>query len=491
MEKADEVSRRAGMDRREFLASACGMATTLYAINLVGGCARSRLAATVAGPVGGAAGGAGGGAGGGAAGGAGANGGDGGFAIPPEAMTDAAIAEACLGIAGNELIIDMQTHFTTPDSTPLSSLAFDTFVGRLDETRFPWIVRTPGATGPSKYDRMEYIRQILMGSDTTIAVLSGAPYTLGPDGTGAGGPTVLGNEDLAVGADYIADRFPGRILSQCMVMPNDRLDLQLVMMQDNAERYDHWCTYTAWSPTGNGGYWLDGPEGLAMLRKGIDLGAPVFHIHKRAPSTDLGSAYTNPKDVGRAARAVPDAHLVLYASAYALGGGEVLHSGPLIGSYAEGPYPDDVSDPKLAASYPRHRSVNALISSLRDAGIGPNGNNLPGFEGLPEAHVYADCATAWANLMTRPIEAQHYWGKLLKHVGEDRILWATSCLWFGSPQPLIEAFRAFTISEELQERYGYPALTQARKQKILGQNAAQLQRVRGRDVVGCSFARQT
>src|SRR5215510_8630146 len=40
-EKAEEVSRREGIDRREFMASACGMATTLYMIDLVNGCASS------------------------------------------------------------------------------------------------------------------------------------------------------------------------------------------------------------------------------------------------------------------------------------------------------------------------------------------------------------------------------------------------------------------------------------------------------------------
>jgi hypothetical protein len=36
------------------------------------------------------------------------------------------------------------------------------------------------------------------------------------------------------------------------------------------------------------------------------------------------------------------------------------------------------------------------------------------------------------------------------------------------------AFRAFQISPQLQERYGYPALTPALKAKILGLNAARL-----------------
>jgi hypothetical protein len=53
-------------------------------------------------------------------------------------------------------------------------------------------------------------------------------------------------------------------------------------------------------------------------------------------------------------------------------------------------------------------------------------------------------------------------------------VWGTDCLFYGSPQPQIQAFRAFRISEEFQERYGYPALTKELKAKVLGLNAARL-----------------
>jgi hypothetical protein len=76
--------------------------------------------------------------------------------------------------------------------------------------------------------------------------------------------------------------------------------------------------------------------------------------------------------------------------------------------------------------------------------------------------------------MTRPDQAAHVLGKLLAHLGEDRILWGTDCIWFGSPQEQIQAFRAFEISSELQERHGYPALDAARKAKILGLNGARV-----------------
>ena len=51
---------------------------------------------------------------------------------------------------------------------------------------------------------------------------------------------------------------------------------------------------------------------------------------------------------------------------------------------------------------------------------------------------------------------------------------AQTLLWYGSPQPLIDAFRAFQIPEEYCERFGYPQLTPTAKEKILGLNAARL-----------------
>ena len=65
-------------------------------------------------------------------------------------------------------------------------------------------------------------------------------------------------------------------------------------------------------------------------------------------------------------------------------------------------------------------------------------------------------------------------GKLLASFGEDNVLWGTDSIWYGSPQDQIQAFRAFEISREFQDRYGYPALTPAIKRKIFGLNAARV-----------------
>ena len=61
--------------------------------------------------------------------------------------------------------------------------------------------------------------------------------------------------------------------------------------------------------------------------------------------------------------------------------------------------------------------------------------------------------------MRDPDEAAHVLGKLLERVGDDRVLWGTDSIWYGSPQNQIEAFRNFQISNEFQDTFGYPELT--------------------------------
>lgn len=73
--------------------------------------------------------------------------------------------------------------------------------------------------------------------------------------------------------------------------------------------------------------------------------------------------------------------------------------------------------------------------------------------------------------MRDPDDAAHAMGKLLRYVGEDNVLWGTDCIWYGSPQDQIQAFRTFQISKEYRERFGYPEITPERRAKVFGLNA--------------------
>ena len=69
---------------------------------------------------------------------------------------------------------------------------------------------------------------------------------------------------------------------------------------------------------------------------------------------------------------------------------------------------------------------------------------------------------------------QHLIGKNIKYYGADHVIWGTDCLWWGSPQWVIDAFKRFQISDELCEKFGYKKLTKEDKAKIFGLNAARI-----------------
>src|SRR5689334_2266580 len=84
LEKGAEHARKLGMERRQFMASAMGMCTSLWVLNYVAGCSSSDSPGATGGK-----------------GGAGGGGGDaGGYCVPPEAMFDETCATAVISNAG-------------------------------------------------------------------------------------------------------------------------------------------------------------------------------------------------------------------------------------------------------------------------------------------------------------------------------------------------------------------------------------------------------
>jgi predicted TIM-barrel fold metal-dependent hydrolase len=229
-----------------------------------------------------------------------------------------------------------------------------------------------------------------------------------------------------------------RLLLQAPVFPATG-ELQEVLDRMAADADAHpvsaWKTYTH---TPNA-YRLDDDRGHALLTQAVALGRPILAVHKGIANEDPAAS---PADVGPAAAAHPDATIVVYHSGWE-------------GGVAEGAY--DAGKPAT-----RQRGVDRLLASLDGAGIGHGGN------------VYAELGSTWFNLARSLDDAAHVLGKLLVHLGPERILWGTDSIWYGSPQGQIDAFRAFTISEQFQERFGYPALTDETKRLILGGNAARL-----------------
>ncbi|MCH7812107.1 MAG: amidohydrolase family protein, partial [Chloroflexi bacterium] len=219
---------------------------------------------------------------------------------------------------------------------------------------------------------------------------------------------------------------------------------QLDLMQARAEAMDvaAWKVYTPYAGTTGSGWFLDDERfGIPLIEKAREVGVKTICAHKGLPLFGFDPSFASPRDIGVVAAAFPDVQFVVY------------HSGwdPFNVS-AEGPYDPDNAE----------RGVNALIKSLQDNGVEPNGN------------VWAEVGSTWRGVMSDPAQAAHVLGKLLKYVGEDRVLWGTDCIWYGAPQPQIVAFRTFQLDPGLREEHGYPELTPDVKAKVFGLNAAQL-----------------
>ena len=106
--------------------------------------------------------------------------------------------------------------------------------------------------------------------------------------------------------------------------------------------------------------------------------------------------------------------------------------------------------------------TDSLVQSVIDNELGFGSN------------VYAELGSTWHSVMREPDQAAHLLGKLLKYLGEDNILWGTDCLFYGSPQDQIQAFRSFQISEEFQDKFGYPKITDDMRAKIFGLSSAKI-----------------
>jgi uncharacterized protein len=416
LETASENARRIGWDRRDFLASAMGMLTSLWVVQQLGGC------------------------------GAAATGQTGGYPVPPDAMTDADLACKLLD-PGKEFIFDVQTHHVSPQGGwRKTNPGYEGFLKFLPQ-------HSCGETDiPECYSARHFVEEIFVDSDTTVALLSALPAQ--ECGQGVTGPCdfLLRNEDMVATRELVNGTLARsqRLLHHAMVMPNLNLAQQLATMERAHHEYKAtgWKCYTNWGPERNG-FWLDDPKiGIPFIEKGRQLGAKIFCVHKGLPVPGGDSIHTDSKDIGVVAKAFPDVTFIVYHAGFGYG----VTSGPFV----EGPY-DPTGSPSTA-----NLSINNLIKALKDNSLAPGSN------------VYVDLGSVWTNVMASPAEAQHAIGKLLKHVGENNVLWGTDCIWTGSPQPLIEAFRLFQISQEFQEKYGYPALTDAIKRKVLGLNAAKV-----------------
>ncbi|HEY1459779.1 MAG TPA: amidohydrolase family protein [Casimicrobiaceae bacterium] len=339
------------------------------------------------------------------------------YRVPREAGYEVAAAEQTLG--GDEFIFDVQLHHVDPHGAWRRRGFWE---GAL--RGFP-----NSACGKADaiecFSSEQLLKDVFFDSDTAMGVLSHVP--------GAADENPLDFASAAA-TRAAADALDGsrRLLLHGRVLPTLPGEIDGMAAQAERSPIAAFKTYTQFGP--GGGYFLDDERhGLPFIEQARALGVRNICVHKGLPFGRQGYAFSTCRDIGPVAARYPDMNFLVY------------HAGfdPRV---AEGPY-----DPQASAG------VDVLIASV---------------ERHRARNVYAELGSTWRYLMREPERAAHVLGKLLAHLGEDRILWGTDSIWYGSPQDQIQAFRAFEIDAEFQQRHGYPPLTRERKTKIFGLNAA-------------------
>jgi predicted TIM-barrel fold metal-dependent hydrolase len=350
------------------------------------------------------------------------------YRVGKDAQRDPAAAKIAFAPGEDPFVVDVQTHHVEASASA------------------PWLARNPSyaeiftnvsqARGCSEAEglrclaRETYVEEIFAKTDVQVALLSGVPARPGEN--------PLDNASIEVTRELVERLAPARILAHGIVHPNlgaVELDAMPALVEKN--RVVGWKVYTPWGPDGKG-FFLDeeaiGPPFLERVRA---TGVKRVFLHKGLPWPTFDRPFASPRDIGPMAARFPDVQFIVYHSGYE----------PTV---TEGAYD------------PAGGGVDRLIASLAAAKIPRSAN------------VWAELGGTWQLLMTRPDEAAHVLGKLLAAVGEDRILWGSDALFVGTPQPQIDALRAFQIPDELREKHGYPALTDEIKRKVLGWNAVKL-----------------
>jgi hypothetical protein len=349
------------------------------------------------------------------------------FEVDPQAVVDPDAAAAAFG--GEGLVVDVQTHFIAPHSARQGV----GFIVDLYKDLMPaWWTEMDDLV---KYDLAEYIRNVFLEAEVGVAILTSGP--------GIDDNRMLFNDEMAA-TRALFEGFAGssRLLHHAVVHADLEHEIAAMPMWSEQLRPSAWKVYTAPVGTSGGisGWMLDDACGTAFLERVRKYGPRRVCVHKGLSYfVDNGS----PRDIGPAAKAFPDIQFLVYHSGYEF---------PQAGRPDEGPYTEETA----------HLGVNRLIKSCREAGIGPGGN------------VYAELGTTWFSVIRRPLEAAHVLGKLIQHFGEDNVIWGSDSIWYGSQQPLIDAFRAIQIPDWMCEQFGYAKLTPQARAKILGGNAARV-----------------
>jgi predicted TIM-barrel fold metal-dependent hydrolase len=358
---------------------------------------------------------------------------------------------------GEYFVMDVQAHFTHGVALRFRSMEF---------------VKNMGFTlkdDVESYSFPNFVKEMFFDSETDMLVISGVPgreNQKGQDGKTlegkARGGGILPSWLMADARDRINQLAQStRALSQGNLAPNhywntstNSMDREALIEQMDRElnkyKINSWKWYCHTDPgKSGGGFQLDDDNAAWFYEQSRKRGMKIFSVHKgySYQSRTLGHL-ANPKDVEKAALYNPDLKFIIYHSAIEHGSNEpnwkeANKYDPTTGDFSWHNILMDIKkrNPKMNNVYPEIGSFFGVLA------------------------------------IADPVMCMHGMGKNIKFYGADHVIWGTDCLWWGSPQWVIDAFKRFQISDELCEKFGYKKITKEDKAKIFGLNAAKIYNV--------------
>jgi uncharacterized protein len=345
-----------------------------------------------------------------------------------------------------QFIFDAQTHFVRDDFNRDRMLNLGRYAA---EHWNPAMKETPMTL--ARYKFQNYLKEVFLDSDTKLVLLTSAPYD-NIDWYHLFNDQI---RDARTAINTVAGT--RRMFSHSVVTP--RLPGWMDEVDKAIEEYkpDSWKGYTVGdpsSPTQKGLAWRLDDEKLVypFYEKAVKAGITTICIHKGLLPRDYERSWAGiwqhatVDDLPKAAKDWPQITFVIYHAALR----------PLL------------EQPELElAEFERSGYIKWVTDLAR----------MPAEHGLD--NVYAEVGASFANsAVANPRFCAALMGQLVNEMGEDRVLWGTDSVWWGSPQWQIEAFRRLEIPDDMMKKMGWKkklgGADSEIKQKIFGLNSARL-----------------
>lgn len=412
-EYGSELARRHGMSRRRFFKTAAGMAAAFVAMN------------DTYGPL---------------------------FEVSRAEAATPEMADERAKRLKQQFIMDMHTHFLRDDTRIMTFVRQRETVGQLGWN--PTLRGKEQTLDDLKFPN--YFKEIFLDSDTKVACISGSPSHEPID-------WFLTNE-MKYEARERVNREAGtkRMFAHAVITPGwpgwlDQVDVAIEKLKaDSFKGYtigDNTNKHLSKHP-----YRLDDEKLMYPFYEKLvkasrnNPGLVNVCIHKGLfpPAIEQKFphllAYSDVRDVGKAAKDWPQLNFIIYHSAY---------------RFAGGGRPEDAW-----AQFEKTGRIE-WVSDLAE---------IPEKYGV--TNVYGDLGQIFAwTVISNPRLGAAVMGILGRGLGYDHVCWGTDAVWTGSPQWQIEALRRLEIPEDMQKKYGFKPLGAADgpvKNAIFGGNNARL-----------------